>query len=229
MISLIHGNDIASSRNYYFEEKNKLTNPILLEGEGLTYDQLFQAVENKLLFEAQKTILIESFFTENKTNSVEFKKIIGYINANKEIEIIFWEPVELSKTTPALLENATIKTFSFPKLLFSFLDAIKPDNYEALIKLFNDLKQNMELELIFFMLVRQFRLMLNQLDQSNKIDEVKRMAPWQLSKLDRQAKLFGIDKLKKLYRDLFEMDLKMKTGKIPYSLECSIDFFLLGL
>jgi DNA polymerase III delta subunit len=228
MLLLIHGNDLASSRNFYFEEKNKLTELILLEGEGLTLDSLFQNAENKSLFGSEQTILIENFFTKNKSIAIETKKIVEYINGNKNLSIIFWEPTELSKASQALLKNATVKTFSFPQILFTFLDNIRPENSEALIKLFHELKQNMEPELIFFMLVRQFRIMLG-IDGSDKIDEVKRMAPWQLGKMQRQAQLFGEEKLKSSYQKLFEMDLALKTGKIPYSLERSIDFFLADL
>jgi hypothetical protein len=228
MVLLIHGNDLASSRNFYFEEKNKLTESILLEGEGLTFDQFFQVAENKSLFGNEQTILVENFFSKNKSNSIEVKKIVDYINANKNLSIIFWELTELSKTAQTLLNNATAKNFSFPQVLFTFLDNLKPGNSEILIKLLHDLKQSMEIELVFFMLVRQFRLMLGQ-DGADKIDEIKRMAPWQLGKLQKQADMFGGSKLKDLYRKLFELDLGLKTGKIPYSLERSIDFFLADL
>ena len=228
MILLIHGNDLAASRNFYFEEKNKLAEVILLDGEGLTLDVLFQNAENKSLFGSDQTILIENFFTKNKSIAIETKKIVEYINSNKDLSIIFWESTELSKTSQALLKNATVKTFSFPQILFTFLDNLKPGNSESLIKLFHELKQTMEPELIFFMLVRQFRIMLG-LEGADKIDEVKRMAPWQLGKMQKQAKMFGDDKLKSNYQKLFEMDLALKTGKIPYSLERSIDFFLADL
>lgn len=228
MLLLIHGNDLATSRNFYFEEKNKLIDPILLEGEGLTLDSLFQNAENKSLFGSEQTILIENFFTKNKSIATETKKIVEYVNNNQNLSIIFWEPTELSKTAQALLKNATVKTFSFPQTLFIFLDNLKPGNCEILIKLFHELKQTMEPELIFFMLVRQFRIMLGQ-EGVDKIDEVKRMAPWQLGKMQRQAKTFGEEKLKSTYQKLFEIDLALKTGKIPYSLERSIDFFLADL
>jgi DNA polymerase III delta subunit len=228
MVLLIHGNDLVSSRNFYFEEKNKSSDPILLEGEGLTFDQVFQAAENKSLFGSEQTILVESFFTKNKSNSIEVKKIVEYLNLSKNLSIIFWEPTELSKTAQALLKSATIKTFSFPQVLFTFLDNLRPGNSEMLVKLFHELKQNMEDELIFFMLVRQFRLMLGQ-DGTDKIDEIKRMAPWQLGKLQKQARIFGAEKLKIAYAKLFEIDLGSKTGKIPYSIERSIDFFLSDL
>jgi DNA polymerase III delta subunit len=228
MILLIHGNDLASSRDFYFAEKNKLTDVVILEGDGLTFDQLFQAAENKSLFGNEQTILVENYFTKNKSIAIETKKIVEYINSNKNLSLIFWEPTELSKTAQALLKSATVKTFSFPQTLFTFLDNVKPDNAGSLIKLFHQLRQNMEPELIFFMLVRQFRIMLG-IEASDKIDEVKRMAPWQLSKMQRQAKMFGEAKLKSSHEKLFEMDLGLKTGKIPYSIDRSIDFFLAGL
>jgi DNA polymerase III delta subunit len=228
MILLIHGNDLASSRDFYFAEKNKLTDVVILEGDGLTFDQLFQAAENKSLFDNEQTILVENYFTKNKSIAIETKKIVEYVNSKKDLNLIFWEPTELSKTAQALLKNATVKTFSFPQTLFTFLDNVKPDNAGSLIKLFHQLRQNMEPELIFFMLVRQFRIMLG-IEASDKIDEVKRMAPWQLSKMQRQAKMFGEAKLKNSYQKLFEMDLGLKTGKIPYSIDRSIDFFLADL
>lgn len=228
MILLIHGDDLESSRNFYFTEKNKLGDVIMLNGDGLTLDVLFQNAENKSLFGSEQTLLIENFFTKNKSIAIETKKIVEYINSNKDLSIIFWESTELTKASQALLKNATVKTFSFPQTLFTFLDNVKPDNSEILIKLFHELRQNMEPELIFFMLVRQFRIMLG-IDGLDKIDEVKRMAPWQLGKMQRQAKMFGENKLKSNYQKLFEIDLGSKTGKIPYSMERSIDFFLADL
>jgi DNA polymerase III delta subunit len=225
---VIHGNDITASRDFYFAEKNKLTDSILLEGDGLVFDSLFQAAENKSLFGSEQTILVENFFSKNKSNSAEVKQIAEYVNKNKDLSIIFWESTELSKPSQALIKNATIKVFSYPQVLFTFLDNLKPNNSETLIKLFHELKQNMEPELIFFMLVRQVRLMLG-IDGADRIDEVKRMAPWQLGKMQKQAKSFGEEKLKNAHQQLFEMDLSLKTGKIPYSLERSIDFFLADL
>jgi DNA polymerase III delta subunit len=225
---LIHGNDLAASRNFYFEEKNKLADVILLDGDGLTLDTLFQNAENKSLFGSEQTILIENFFTKNKSIAIETKKIVEYINSNKDLSLIFWESTELSKTGQTLLKNAMVKAFSFPQTLFIFLDNVKPDNSAVLIKLFHELRQNMEPELIFFMLIRQFRIMLG-INGVDRIDEVKRMASWQAGKMQKQAKLFGEEKLKSTYQKLFEIDLGSKTGKIPYSIERSIDFFLADL
>ena len=227
---LIHGNDTESSRNLYFEEKNKSKNSVFLNGEGITFEQIFQAFENKSLFATESTIFVENFFTKNKSTTTLFKEIIDYINKNNDLNIIFWENAEVSKASLQALKNADIKIFSYPQNLFLFLDNLKPNNEKYLIKLFHELLKTMEPELIYFMIVRQFRLLISQTDFSSaQIDEAKRLAPWQLSKFKKQAAFFTKEDLLKSYNKLFETDLNQKTGKIPYSSEKSIDFFLASL
>lgn len=226
---IIHGNDIESSRNFYFEEKSKLKNPVILNGDGIIFDNVFQAAENSSFFDKEKEVLIENFFSKNKSTSTEFKRIVEYINNNKNIFIIFWESDEVSKTSLALIKDATLKNFSLPQNLFAFLDSLKPNNSKETLSLFSDNLKKSEAELIFFMIVRQFRILLNLIKNDSPIDEVKRMAPWQLSKLKRQAEFFGLERLKRIYKSLLEIDLNSKTGKSPANLKKSIDFFLSGL
>lgn len=226
MILIIHGNDIESSRNYYFEEKNKLKNPITLNGEDLEFNILYQTVENKSFFNEKIYILIENFFSKNKSTNEDFKKIIEYLNINKNADIIFWENDEISKTSISLIKNSSAKNFSLPQNIFAFLDNIKPGNGKYLIESFSQNLKKSEAELIYFMIIRQFRIMLNLISNDLPIDEVKRMAPWQLSKLRRQAEVFGKEKLITLYNMLLEIDLNNKTGKSAINLKKSIDFFL---
>jgi hypothetical protein len=229
MILIIHGSDLVSSRDYFTKEKDKAESPILMNGDGLTFDQIFQAAENKSFFDTKTTLAIENFFSKNKSNSIESKKIIEYVNANKNSEIIFWESTEISKPNQTVLKGSIVKAFSYPQVLFKFLDGLKPGSGERLIKLVYELKKNMESELVFFMIVRQFRLMLSQLENGPKIEETKRLQSWQTGKLSDQAKSFGKEKLIKLYSQLLAMDLTQKTGKYPYTIDKSIDIFLLGL
>lgn len=118
-----------------------------------------------------------------------------------------------------------------PKTIFLFLDSLLPGNYKNTIRLFHKALQNTEIELIFYMLQRQFRLLLAASDKKAKetIDEVLRLAPWQKGKLEKQSKLFSIDKLLGLHRRLYEIELAQKSGSLPYSQAHAIDFFLLGI
>ncbi len=229
MILIIHGNDMESSRNYYFEEKGKIKNSIVLNGEGLEFNTLYQALENTSFFNEKIHVLIENFFSKNKSNTDDFKKIIEYLNSNKSADIIFWENDEITKTSVSLIKNASTKNFSLPQNIFAFLDNIKPGNGKYLIENFSENLKKSEAEIIFFMIIRQFRIMLNLALNDSPIDEVKRMAPWQLSKLKRQAEIFGKEELIRLYGKLLEIDLSTKTGKSAVNLKKSIDFFLSGL
>lgn len=230
MITIIHGNDIESSRNFYFAEKNKLKNPIFINGDGITYDQIFQALENNTFFEEEKELIIEYFFNKNKSTTTEFKKIVEFINSNKNFSVLFWDNDEVSKASLAAFKNATVRLFSYPQTMFAFLDSIKPAQGQRLIKLFHELLKTTAPELIFFMITRQFRILLNQTgDQEAQIDEIKRMAPWQLSKFKNQAAFFKETQLLNAYNKLFEIEIGQKTGKDANSMEKSIDFFLLGL
>ncbi len=229
MITIIHGNDIQKTRESFFELKSKTESFVLLNGEKLSFDLFFQNIEGDSFFEREKTIFIENLFAGNKSNTLEFKKIIDYINSKKNLNLVFWEGSELSKTQIGLIKNSQISNYSIPSLLFVFLDSLKPNSYKNSLSLFNRLRVNLEEELIWFMLVRQFRLLMSTVTNSSDIDEAKRLATWQLSKLKSQANLFGEEKLRKLYKKLFDIEQNHKTGKVSFGLNKSIDFFLADL
>ncbi|MCL4353508.1 hypothetical protein M1615_03540 [Patescibacteria group bacterium] len=227
---IIHGTDLESSRNFYFLQKQKLKNPVILSGEGLVFAEFFKYAQNQSIFDEETSMILENLFSKNKTGSMDVKKIAEFIDDTKNLNIILWEQVELSKTTLSLIKSSQINLFSYPKKLFIFLDQIRPNNQDALIKLYHELRQTQEAEMIFFMLVRQFRLFLSSVEnKTEQIDEIKKMAPWQISKLSRQVRFFNKDELLKAYNRLYDMEYGQKTGKSDISLDASIDFFLGGL
>jgi DNA polymerase III delta subunit len=230
MITILHGDDIASSRNYYITERQKSKNTVILDGDKLTISDLMQSLEGGSLFNEEKDIFIENFFSGKKANA-NFKELVIYLDKHtNEANICFWENSELSKTELATFKKATIKLFKIPKNLFGFLDNIKPGNIDS-VKQFHELLSLTPEELIFFMLVRQFRILLaiSDIDTKNPIDELKRLAPWQMGKLKNQARLFGMEKLTTIYTRLYEIDSAYKQGKLPATLTLTIDFLLVDL
>lgn len=226
MITIVHGDDIVSSRKYFLEQKKGSDN--ILDGEKLTLTEAMQVFEGSSLFEEQKKIFIENFF--KRKSSLEFKQIQEIIDKNsKGSEIYFWEGKELTKSQVSLFKNTLNKLFKFPQSMFLFLDSLAPNKGREMITLFHKTLENTEAELIFFMLIRQFRLLLSLSNGSGQIDEAKRLAPWQKGKLERQAKSFTEKKLKDIYAQLYEIDLGIKTGSLSLTLTQSIDMFLLNL
>ena len=80
------------------------------------------------------------------------------------------------------------------------------------------------------MLVRHFRILLALLETSEiTIDEAKRLAPWQKTKMQKQANAFGKEKLQEIFSELFTLEIGMKTGGLFLSLTQSLDLLLLKL
>lgn len=228
MITIVHGDDIVSSRNYYISRRQQVERPVILYGENLNMNHLAQVFQSTTFFDTtNKNVFIEIFF-QKKDN----KDFILYLQSQGEkSNILIWEPKELSKAQLNLFKNAEIKHFLLPKALFSFLNELKPNNGKKAIGLFHKALEQVEAQLIFFMIVRQFRLLLaiQEENMENQLDEIKKMAFWQKARLSNQAKLFPKDRLKEIFAKVMEIEISQKLGKIILSLPQSIDFLLLSL
>lgn len=236
MLILIHGDDLASSRKYFLEQKQKYPDAVLLDGDKVTITDLTQIFEGGELFSDNKNVFIEQMIVKkargrgraSKKNPDEFSKIVSYLETHaSENMIVLWENKELERSALTTFKTATIRPFKLPQTLFLFLDTLKPGNGAKLISLFHQTIATTEVEMVFFMLIRQFRLMLAIAEEGNEsIDEVKRLT-WQKAKLQQQAALFGKKKLHELYDQLFHIEVGQKTGTLPNTILTSIDFFLL--
>lgn len=223
---LIHGDNIGQSRVFYNEEKQKYKEIKVLNGDKLSMTELVEAVEGDGLFLTNDAIFIEQFFAKNKIGS-DFEAILAYLNKKHAVPVFFWEGKEIDKKQLLKLNAFQIKLFSFPKTLFQFLDALQPSNGKQLVTLFHKTLQTEAAELILFMLTKQVRILLAVQTKSDEtIDEVKRMQPWQVGKLQKQTKLFTFNHLKYIHSKLYDFDLGYKTGVLPSPLETSLDFFL---
>lgn len=234
MITLIHGTDTASSRKLFMDLKENEQDSLLIDGQNTTLTDLVQIFEGGGLFTEQKNFFIEGLFakkTRGKGKNIELDAIIDYLKkTEKDSNIFIWEGSELSKSSINAFKNPIIKLFKLPQALFIFLENLKPGNGPILIKLFHEAIQTAEVEMVFFMIVRQVRILLALIEPAaDPIDEVKRMAPWQRGKLQNQADFFEIEELKKFYRKLFEIERGLKTGGLSTPLDQTIDFLLLDI
>ena len=233
MITIIHGDDISNSREYFHELKQKNKDSVIFDANKISITDLVQNIEGSGLFGSAKAIFIEEFLTKLKKTNKESKEILDFIiKKSKSSNFILWESKEILKKDLSEFKDAVIKLFKLPKNIFLFLDNIKPNNSKNLLNLFHQaLDSGIKEELILFMIQRQTRILLALSDpgDNESIDEVIRLAPWQLGKLERQAKSFDINSLKKIHKKLYEIELAQKTGTLSLSLVQSIDFLLLRI
>lgn len=230
MITIIHGEDIAKSRKFFIEQKQSFTDVVSLSGQSLILTDIVQVFEGGGLFSEEKYVFIEDFFGKKKSGK-ETDEIIGVINQNQEnAKIYLWESKDITASQLKKFPKALVSQFKLPQTLFVFLDAIKPNNGRQVVQLFHQTLVDQDVQFLFVMLIRQFRLLLALSDPiAEPINEIKRMSPWQKGKLQKQANLFPTAKLKEMYGKLYALEYGLKTGGLAMTLEQSLDFFLLGL
>lgn len=230
MITIIHGDDIVRSREYLQEQKENTNEFVALDTEA-TLSDFAQNIEGSALFNDTKIIFIENFLSKTGKMDASAQEIIEFVNKHeKAAKLFFWERKEISKRILSLFKNAVVKTFNIPQAIFLFLDSLKPGIGIKAVDLFHQALQASEPEILIFMLVRQLRLLIALSTKSKTtIEELSRLAPWQESKLKRQASYFSKEQLKSIYQKLYGIDLAQKTGSSSLSLIQSIDFFLVGI
>ncbi len=228
MITLIHGDDIVSSRNYFYSEKAKLKNPIVFDNNNFNLTDFLQSLSGKSLFAEGKNIFLDGIFSSKKISTDQLDNIFFEINKpHSPTDFLIWEGSELGKTVLNQFPKATVKFFKLPQSVFSFLDGIKPNNPQN-ISLFHNALKNSDESFLFSMIIRQFRLLIDVGGNNGSIDESKRLQTWQRQKLQRQSKMFGNEQLKRIYNKLYETDLNIKTG-VHSNLTTAIDFLLLDI
>lgn len=225
MITIIHGDDISASRSFLSTLKGQSTSPIELVFP-IDLTDLTQILEGGGLFEDPKFLIIEQLLTNKKGSNV--KDIVSLLIKHSESHsIVLWENKELTKPTLLKFPKATVRQFKLPQTLFQLLDAVRPGNSTQLVKLYQETSTRVADELIFFMLVRQFRLML-AVKTGAAISEIRSVS-WQMSKLSSQANHFSLSKLKMLHKELHHIELATRTGMSSLPLSMRIDFFLLKI
>lgn len=259
MLTIVHGDDIVSSRKYFNDLKNKHGDAHVFDGAAVTLTDLAQIFEGGGLFEDSKTVFIEQLLTKKTrgrktkiSEPTELDAILAYFDKHASLHtIVLWENKELDRGLLLGFKSAEIKIFKLPQTLFLLLDSIKPNNGKQLVKLFHQTLETTEAEMIFFMLVRQIRLLLALLPslrggttkqsspneiaalpsvaRNDAIDEIKRMQPWQKTKLQKQAAHFSPETLLTIYSKLFATELGQKTGSLSQSVIQAIDFLLLEI
>jgi DNA polymerase-3 subunit delta len=122
------------------------------------------------------------------------------------------------------ITNKIIEEFVTPSLsasIFKLTDSIANKNPKESIKTLNTLKEiGEDLNRIFFMIVRHFRILIQVLEMKQKnenptiITKKLKQHPFVIQKSLMQSKNFTMEKIEKIYKDLLKIDTDFKTGKI---------------
>ena len=208
---IIHGEDIVAGRNHLNEEierlKSRSSEVKKYEARGLDLTTLTQALEGMTLFGQQPTIVVEGLFSLPKSKSKEI--LTDFLAKYHDRDVILYDDRALTPTMLKPFPKAKFFEHKPASIIFTFLESLKPGNGANSLKLLIKLEESSQpAELIFAMLVRQVRLLIQALDPANL-----KAAPWQKNKLMSQSRAFGERGLLKLHDQLYKIDKDLKTGK----------------
>ena len=228
MITILHGDNTSKSREELVALKSRLVGQEIIELPGtLTLTDFKQAMESQSLFAEKRTVIIENFFS--KRGQKKNDDVLTYLaKAPHEIDVIIWEGKQIDGRKLLSFKKADIRAFKYDATMFQFLDSLRPGNARAMIQLFHQTIQREAEDLVFFMLVRQTRLMF-ALSVDAAIAETTKMAPWQRSKVAGQARSFSPHQLQTLIQNLHGIDFARKRGKSALSLVQQLDILLARL
>lgn len=220
---LLHGDDIASSRKFLtgLIEEYQVTE---LDGKSLTISNLEEKMTSVSLFDERKAVVVENLLSKNPKK----KEFVSFINSQNDTALlVMWEDNKLLKTAFSSLKNTTVRDFLLPQNYFRFLDSFSQGASKNLFLLYHELLVSSTPEQIFYSLLKRLRLLV-VLESKSQTDELLKMAPWQLQKLNNQLRHWKRESLLLFYKELQETEIKLKTGRLPLGLAKHLDILILS-
>jgi hypothetical protein len=226
---LLHGEDQVKSRKYLSTLKNKAKKNkeiLSLNGANVSLTELKQALEANSLFGHDKVVILENIFSARK--SKRKKQLIKYLNKESpQIDLIIWEEVKVGKRAlNKLPKSFQKKEFKISTVIFKFLESLQPGNNQNSLTLLKKSLSNNEPEKIFYMLVRQIRLLIIAKD----LGKPGLSGPgWIKNKLITQTKAFTKNQLLSVHSKLLNIDISIKRGKSLMPLQKQLELLTANL
>lgn len=225
MIKIFHGENLVASRQALMvlvkKAKKEGMEVVVLESRKATLAEVRLALTSDSLLGRNRLLIIENLLSGQTT--AEKKKIIEYlVHQPFENDLVIWEEKEIARL-PAL-PGVLVEVFKASRKIFPFLESLRPDNQKQMLTQLWEAKRTEESEMIFYMLIRQIRLLLLV-----KSAETTGLPSWQVQKLKTQASYFSLLQLKELYQKLLEIDYLQKTSGDPYLLSSRLDLLVASL
>ena len=223
---IIHGPDQLAAQNkldqFLNSAKDKSLEITKIEAKDLTPANLSQLLTPSSLFSDSRLVVIDNLLSLLQSNNK--KKLVEILKKTSNKNIILYENKNVHPATIKSLPTTQVFQFKENPLIFKLLDNLYPDKPKLAIDILNKIVESRQsLELLFFMLARHVRLLIQA-----KTPSLTNLPPWQLAKLNRQASLFTTDQLIALHHDLYQIDKRQKRSTIK-SLESELILCILNI
>lgn len=228
MVTIIHGDDelkvhqnlSALLKTYRVDHFTV----VRLDAKGLSISDLETAVGTEELFAVKKVVVIDRIHALPKSKQKDL--LIDWLSVFKSstTDVVLLEQKILTATQLKKFPSADVRLYKLPSVLFSFLETIGTQPAHKSVTQFHQVLENQEVEQVFVMMIRQFRILLQY-----SSDGVYNGPPFGRSKIQKQSDRLPTERLLQLYERLLKIDLGQKTSTSVLSLTQEIDLFLLEI
>lgn len=221
MITLIYGDDLEKIEKSIIDltSGNQFER---VDGSKVKIADLEEKLLGDSLFGDKNIFLIENIF-KNKSK----KDLLTIIINQAEVRIILVERVKLTKRDLGSFKFDSVVEHTLPQMYFKFLDDFYPGNSKILTLMYKQLLKTTTPEQIFYSLVKRIRTLIAVKTNTSNHSEIIRLAPWQISRLKSQSRLWDENKLFSFYKKLFDLEVKMKSSQLPIALEEYLDTMII--
>ncbi len=221
---ILHGEDANKSYSRLIvlsgELRLKQFEIISEDAQEVDVTHLRQEIGSSGLFGSLKCFIVKNLLSCTKSKNKD--KLIEVLNQETNHEIILWENKGLTATALKKFPQAKVEVFPISPVIFKFLDSLRPDNTKNILLAWKTLiNDGTEPEFVFAMLNRQIKLLI----QAKSDSKYLKLAPYPQRLITHQATYFSLDYLLDLYKKLYAIDIKIKTGTGGNTMENLLGFF----
>lgn len=201
-VVLLHGPAKVASRKKLIELKQKFDpNNVVVFENGASIQDISASIATLPMFSDERLIILENI----DENIIFDLPLITYHSS-----LIFWFDHAVVKK--AILEfirknNGQVLFFEGEREIsvFPFLDLLADGNKKAFLEIKKLKERNFD---IFYFNTMVFYLL------RNLVNTPKNAPAFVLQKLERQRKNFNLQRITRLYKEVLELDFKLKNGQI---------------
>jgi DNA polymerase III delta subunit len=204
---ILSGEDIGKS----YERLKAFTDEAKKRNWEILYDDLSLTPS---LFGKERLIVIRDYRLITKKILSSLENTVG--------TLVIYHQSDIPKTfREALPKDTKVEEYKLPKLIWTFLENMRPGNPEQSVQIFHKVIERDAPEFIFTLIAKQFRnLYWVKTDPSSLPLE-----SWKVGRLKSQAAKFSVEKLKEIIEKLSEIDILVKTSKAE--IVSSLDLLLI--
>lgn len=226
MITLLHGDDIVSSRNRLTEVTSEFDSVTVLSADKVDFTQIVAALSSSDLFVVKKCVVIEHISKLAKSDLEKVLPVFAKAAQDDSLFLVLWNGTEMTKLQIGKFKDLKVESFVLSKLFFTFLDNLAPHSMQRELKLLTDMKTIDPMQ-IFYALIKRVRQLL-MIQSGGGFEELQKMSPWQANKLHAQSAQWKSKDLGKLYSQLFTLETDLKSGGLMLPLKKHLDIVLVS-